>query len=335
MAKPIYAKDLVEEFLIYASKREYDFAYFTQMKVYFECLLDKLPSCNLAIKGECESLAMAAESLIRDKEIKNIYPQLKATKVDRGKYYNSFVDFVNNPYGQYCGKTKLHSIQPVMNDLERKLDYVKNYKEYQKRKLEQKEIADIYYVDAKTIRNDNREIRGGYLNAFGQTIDIEYDSDSKTIFSTPIPLFTVQNMTQVVAMLNGLKIMSEDPRYQLYAEATAISIWKQLTTSVKDRIQNELVDILHLDAEWYADLDRRALERRRDYYTERRMGEDSNDVLLYLKNGLDVDITYAVGECFRTMQKVRIIDANENGCVITGDISISYENIVSIKENGN
>lgn len=329
MSNSLYLKDAVPEFLKYAGTKAYDLNYFSQMKVYMEYLSAEAGECRLNSKKDCEDIRIAAISIL--KGTKKEYPKLKATKVDRGKFFNSFADYLMSHRRSRSG---LEKIPFVMNDLERKLDLVKHYKEYYVTdKLPAQEIAARYYVDEKTIRNDKREIKEGSLNAFGQKIDIEYDYDKKSFYSTPVPVFTVQNITQIVTVLSGLGEMYKKREYRKYALTTAITIWQQLTATVQERILKDLVSMLKLDETWYQLISKETNESSRGFYPEYYM-DDECSLLRYFKNSETVDLCYAEGDEVKEMKNVKIKDYIKGAVIVTGNVKILTENIIKITESG-
>ena len=322
-------RDAVPEFLAYAGTKTYEFNYFSQMKVFMEYLAEEAGECRLNSKKDCEDVRIAAVAIL--KGTKKEYPKLKATKVDRGKFFNSFVDYLMN-YKR--SRSKLEKIPFVMNDLERKLDLVKHYREYYVTdRLPAQEIAARYYVDEKTIRNDKRDIKEGSLNAFGQKIDIEYDYDKKSFYSTPVPIFTVQNITQIVTVLSGLGEMYQKKEYKKYALTTAITIWQQLTATVQKRILEDLVSMLKLDEAWYQLISKETNESSRGFYPEYCM-DDECSLLRFFKNSETVDLCYAEGDEVKEIKNVKIKDYAEGAVIVTGDVKIPTENIIKITESG-
>lgn len=68
------------------------------------------------------------------------------------------------------------------------------------------------------------------------TEDVDRRRGSVTFPSTVHPLFLTFNLTQIIAMLEGLKKMSEDMVYKNYAEVSAKMIWSQLSDYAKRRV---------------------------------------------------------------------------------------------------
>ena len=329
--KEILLSRAIESYLNYVLRyKNYEREYLQNMKAYFEYLNEIADgkNLNLRYKKECEALLNYAYELVVCK--KKDCPALKSTKLERAVFYNSFVDYLLDATLFKDGKTKVQKLPPVMNELERKLDYVKNYREY--KHMKQEKLARLYYVDSKTIRNDDSAIRNGYFNAFGQKIDIEYDAENKTLFSTPVPIFMVQNITQIVTILNGLGIMWQDSRYHAYAQTTAYTIWKQLTPYVKARIMDNLVEIMHLDREWYEHINRHAEQQSAKYFTEPMIAMGCHNLLMYFKNSMPVKVYYEEDRELNVICNAIITSCEETYFVLDGKLEILYEKLVSIEE---
>ena len=332
----ISIEEAVQEYQAYVRRTaDYSQKKMECFNIYFEILLkdcEKSGGIDLSKKADRESLIEIAENIVVLSKAE--CPDLKATKLERTEFFNDFVDFVSDSYAFSKKRVPLTHIQPAFGDLERKLDLVKNFRKSVKEK--QETLAKRYYVSERTIRADLQEIKDGCLNAFGQSIDIDYDIDTKELFSTPVPIFLVQNITQIVAMLNGLGVLAKDERYRSYAEASATVIWKQLTLDVKERIINDLIELLHLDREWYELLEENAQEIKMQYYTERMISSSRNNVLMFLKNDMLCDVCYSKNNEVIHLCKVKLRECEGDGFKTTAsDDKIEYCNLISIEESGN
>lgn len=331
---PILLKDAIYDYKVYKKRTLISAQESEQMNTYFDMLLNFMgngQNCDLARTEDKKELRTCAITIVMLP--KKDCGKLVVSDVQRAKFFNGFVDFVTDTSVFKRGKVRLEKIPFVMNELERKIDIVKHFREYEK--LTQEEIGDIYYVGEKTIRNDLREIREGYLNAFGQKIDIGYDFEQKNLFSTAVPLFLAQNITQIVAMLNGLGMQREDYRYSCYAEATATNIWRQLSRPVRDRIMNDLVDALHLDREWYEFLDSGETEYKAAYYHERNIATNLGNILMFFKNGMRCTVLYDQDNQTKVCENTRITDSKEEYFEVEDGTLIRYEKLIDIRETGN
>lgn len=106
--------------------------------------------------------------------------------------------------------------------------------------------------------------------------------------STAHPLFLTENLTQVIIMLKGLRIMAETPLYTSYAEASAADIWQQLSDYAKKRIHFVLSELLPDDLEWYENLEK----KNESFFSERQCSVNGNVLLDCLKNEKTFFIEY-------------------------------------------
>lgn len=331
-------KEAVMEYANYTrrSNNKFNQKKLDNFKKYFDYLLIACEECgvnDLSKKRDRELLTDEAKYLVSlgQKECEEL---ANVTKVERADFFNGFVDYVldGNVYSKK--KVPLKKIPPVLSDMERKLDLVKNFRTVVKEKKET--LYDRYYISEKTLRNDFAEIKAGSLNAFGQVVDIDYDIEKKELFSTPVPIFLVQNITQIVAILNGLGEQAKDPRYSEYATTTALLIWQQLTPEVQQRITEDLVELLHLDEEWYENLEEKSEDFKLQYYTERMVECNRGNILMYYKSGLECDVSYSKNNEVIRLKKVKITDAREDYFTTSGsDEKLEYSNLITIEETGN
>ena len=328
----------IEEYLNYVRYYESGISQkkLDNMKTYFVFFAKKLEEMgikDLTKKREYYYISEFAKKCVTMS--KSECAELKdITMSDRANFYNAFVDFVSDGKVYSKKAIKLEKIPPVLSDLERRLDIVKNFRNHMTE--DKQKLCERYYVKERTLRTDFAEIKNGCLNAFEQVVDIDYDMENKSLFSTPVPLFLVQNITQIVAVLNGLAIQAEDPRYNAYAKTTAMLIWKQLTPDVKKRIKNDLVELLHLDAEWYECLENESEDFKLKYYTERMIDCQRGNVLMLFKNGMPCDVSYFKDNEIVRLKGVRLIDTRSDYFITSNsEEKIEYCNIIAIEETGN
>lgn len=119
------------------------------------------------------------------------------------------------------------------------------------------EIAREFLVSERTIEKDLSALNNGKVRVLNQELKIEYEKRNGgniKLKSKAHPLFLVENLTQVIAILNGLLYVRKDYGYAEYAKEVAVAIWMQLSDDAKDRIQNVLVDELNLNKRWYDEI---------------------------------------------------------------------------------
>ena len=205
---------------------------------------------------------------------------------------------------KFLNKDKGMSIEKLpryYTELERRLEIIKRIH----KGCNASDISDMAYelmLDESNIHRDLRIISDGEMSVMGQRVKVEYrkqndENGEEYILSTAHPLFLVQNLEQIIALLNGLKYSYEIYGYKEYARETAVSIWMQLSDYATNRILNELPkEELKIDINWYkmiadeAEERKRKLEEEEDYIIDSFKTEEfisnlgKNKEHSYLKN---------------------------------------------------
>lgn len=195
----------------------------------------------------------------------DLIERLKATKSKKINHYiySQYIKFLNKEKGM-----SIEKLPRYYNELERKLEIIKRIH----KGCNASDISDMAYefmLDESNIYGDLRIISDGEMSVMGQRVKVEYhqqyDKNGKEyILSTAHPLFLVQNLEQIIALLNGLKYSYEIYGYKEYARETAVSIWMQLSDYATNRILNELPkEELKIDIDWYKMIADEAEERKR------------------------------------------------------------------------
>ena len=177
--------------------------------------------------------------------------------------YCQYIKFLNKEKGM-----SIEKLPRYYSELERRLEIIKRIHNGSNAS----DISDMAYellLDESNIRRDLRIINDGEMSVMGQRVKVEYHQQydkngQECILSTAHPLFLVQNLEQIIALLNGLKYSYEIYGYKEYARETAISIWMQLSDYATNRILNELPkEELKIDIDWYKMIADEAEERKR------------------------------------------------------------------------
>ncbi len=157
-----------------------------------------------------------------------------------------------------------------------------------------RDLEDLLWVSDRTIDQDLQRLYRGSddpIQVCGRPFFIP---DSERVrgqirsASTAHPLFLTENLTQVIIMLKGLRIMADNPLYTSYAEASAADIWQQLSDYAKKRIRFVLSELLPEDLSWYETLE----EKTDSFYTERRCSVNGDVWLDCMKNGKSFCVEY-------------------------------------------
>lgn len=199
--------------------------------------------------------------------------QIREDLIDRLKSMRSkkINHYIYCQYIKFLNKEKGMSVEKLpryYSELERRLEIIKRIH----KGSNASDISDMAYdllLDESNIYGDLRIINDGEMSVMGQRVKVEhhkqYDKNGQEcILSTAHPLFLVQNLEQIIALLNGLKYSYEIYGYKEYARETAVSIWMQLSDYATNRILNELPkEELKIDIDWYKMIADEAEERKR------------------------------------------------------------------------
>jgi len=242
------------------------------------------------------------------------------------RIFNNFFDFLANEHKHSEYSFTVEHLPRQMTALERQLTLAKLLHDKDTEEFSEDELAIELMVSPDTIRNDLQALRDG-INVFDQRFCLEYKRYNRRVkmTSTVHPFFLTQNLTQIVFILEGLRV--QDTRIKRgYVEDTAISIWIQLSDYARKRILDVLCDLMDLDKRWYEDIDDKARSREsRDMFSdEKHVGSDAGgrQLLMYcFKGSIPCNITYTDkdGEVVDT-GAVRISDLREDEVdVMAGD----------------
>ena len=187
------------------------------------------------------------------KESVKAYPNNKDSAID---IYKRFVAFLVRNHDVEINIT--FPPVPVSITFER-IMFIAKYLQDPKNKIA--DLSDILWVSERTVEQDIAKIRGNTddpIQVCGKKFimpDIERSRGKISMASTAHPIFLTSNLTQIIIMLKGLKKMSEDSAYKVYAHDTAKSIWSQLSDYAKNRIIFVTKNLLPDELEWYLNLE--------------------------------------------------------------------------------
>ena len=187
------------------------------------------------------------------KESIKAYPSNKDSAID---IYKRFIAFLERKYNVNIVIT--FPPVPVSITFER-IMFIAKYLQDPKNRIT--DLSDILWVSERTVEQDIAKIRGNTgdpIQVCGKKFimpDIERSRGKISMSSTAHPIFLTSNLTQIIIMLKGLKKMSEDVAYNIYAIDTAKSIWSQLSDYAKNRIIFVTKHLLPDELEWYMNLE--------------------------------------------------------------------------------
>jgi len=186
----------------------------------------------------------------------------------------------------------------ISNTFER-LMFIAKYLQDSRHKVA--DLPDKLWVSDRTIEEDLKRLRGldDPIQICGRVFkveDMERSRGSVHFPSTSHPLFLTPNLSQVLIMLKGLRVMAENPLYEEYAKCAAADIWEQLSDYAKMRIHFVLTELLPEDLSWYESLQKDTPDH---FYSEVRCSQE-NVILDCMKNGKSFCVEYAGtgGTCF-------------------------------------
>lgn len=122
-------------------------------------------------------------------------------------------------------------------------------------------LEDELWVDKRTIEKDLARLRGRTddpIQICGRKFIVEEveRQDGRLHFASTVhPFFLTFNLTQVMCMLRGLKLMCDEPALKDYAQLSALSIWQQLSEYAKKRIFFVTETLFSEDSGWYQALE--------------------------------------------------------------------------------
>ena len=185
---------------------------------------------------------------------------------------------------------------PISNTFER-LMFIAKYLQDENNRIS--DLSEKLWVSDRTIEEDMKRLRDDVdpIQVCGKKFFIsgtERRDGGIRFQSTAHPIFLAENLTQVLVMLKGLRVMAENPLYEPYALQTGREIWNQLSVYAKNRIRFVLQDLMPEDSSWYEKL----AEVNDDYYfhTETACSQIYNSgssvILDCIKNGKPFCVEY-------------------------------------------
>ena len=239
-----------------------------------------------------------SDSIRRKETGEYIRPSLRdvvcAMKRKSGEEYLIINDFF--AFLQDSCKVQITPFDRQLTTLERQLSIAKDLHDFDRaRTFDRHTVAEKYLVSDRTIDNDLAALREG-ISVMDQRLALKnfcLNYHKVTAVSTMHPLFLTQNLTQIVCMLEGLRMMKENWFMASYAETTAVSIWCQLSDYARERITGTLVYLMGLDGSWYNHISRRAeVIGDKMFYDEKEAGDRSGLFVYALKGSMPCEVCY-------------------------------------------
>ncbi|NLY45368.1 MAG: HTH domain-containing protein [Tissierella sp.] len=188
-------------------------------------------------------------------------------KAQGKEIYSNLVEYLNTNYQFNINIDELHD--EVIGSPEERCVYILRETERandsgEKRSLT--EIASKLGCTTRTLQQDVKMMTEQGFRLLGRNIKLVDDWDEVLdMKSTPHPIVMIQNISQIMVMLEGLRNMESISAYRNYARSTAVNIWNQLTEYTQDRIL-DAIELLNRDSgdiiKWYLNLKREGQEHR-------------------------------------------------------------------------
>ncbi|MBV1756483.1 MAG: hypothetical protein KMY55_01445 [Dethiosulfatibacter sp.] len=159
------------------------------------------------------------------------------------------------------------------------------------------EIAAKLGCSRRSLEKDVQQITEQGFKLLGLSIELVDENNSVLkMESTPHPIIMMQNITQIMVMLEGLRAMERINAYHNYAQHTAITIWNQLTEYTQNSILDALERINEESDElmkWYLNLERDSKHHQK-FLSEMKNSEGnfSSQIMYLTKNQKYFNLTY-------------------------------------------
>lgn len=205
------------------------------------------------------------------------YTSSKSTAIDLIQSFTAFIAENKGPKFEVQ-----YPAIPIDSTFER-LMFITKY--LQDPQSEIKDLEDELWQSERTIADDLKKLRGrdnDPISVCGRKFivdDCERKNGHMSFASNVHPMFLTNNLTEVIAMLKGLKHMCEEPTMKPYALNVAGNIWVQLSDRAKNRIVYVLTELIPDDVEWYTSLEDKGSYA---FSSERLISSVSRDCLMYV-----------------------------------------------------
>lgn len=220
-------------------------------------------------------------------------------KVFAKDFYSDLADFLNQKYGFSIDVDFLNDIL-IGSPEERALYLLRETERMKTHGISSSltEIAAELGCSRRSLEKDVQKITEQGFRLLGLNIQLVDDRNSVLkMESTPHPIIMMQNITQIMVMLEGLRAMASIKAYSNYAQHTAITIWNQLTEYTQNSILDALEKINEESDElmkWYLDL-RRESNYHQKFLSEMQNSEGniSSQIMYIWKNQKSFNLSYA------------------------------------------
>ncbi len=217
------------------------------------------------------------------------YTSSKRSAID---IFRIFLDFLKKEYN-FSGKVTFPEID-ISSSFERQMHLAKVL---QNSEESVESMSEKLWVSVRTLEEDIGRLRGKSIDPIqvcGKPFivkELERSGGRFNFASTVHPFFLTFNLTQVVATLKGLKIMSMEPAMKHYAIGSAAAIWQQLSEYAKERILFVMTEIMPDEITWYRNLEEEEKEMFQTEY-QFRSSEGTGVLMDCMKNEKSCHVEY-------------------------------------------
>lgn len=181
------------------------------------------------------------------------------------------------------------------NQIERQIHLIKFFHPDENHSLGDAE-NELWMYNKEKLIDDINDISYGNLSFLGNRIKLNYDrnNDEISCSSTGHPIIMVENLTQIIVQLEGLRMMAKGPMKE-YAIATIRTILNQLSDYALERIEYVLDNLVGVDSSFYFDI----IDGEEDLFFDENKCSSIKGVgaaLSFLKNNKNFYIAYKQGD---------------------------------------
>jgi DNA-binding Lrp family transcriptional regulator len=218
-------------------------------------------------------------------------------RVSGKKVYKELTSMLNTDYGFKIDIGSLDDI--VIGTSEERCVYLLRQTERQNGNGEIKTLRDIsdeLGCSTRALQKDVKKMTEQGFKLMG--LNIKLVSENQNVLqmgSTPHPVILMQNISQLVVMLEGLRAMTKIKAYENSANSTAADVWNQLTEYTRKNILDaiEKLDTNAATMNWYDSIDKEGKYHSRFLTEIENCNADPISQLMYLmKNGKQFNLTY-------------------------------------------
>lgn len=222
-------------------------------------------------------------------------------KVLGKEIYNEMANYLNENYCFNIDLTRVN--ETIIGTPEERCMYLLRQTEREYYRGERKnltEISEELGCSRRALEKDIKKMTEQGFKLLGMNIKlVDEDKNILKMESTPHMVILMQNISQLLVLLEGLRAMEKVRAFNGYARNTACSIWNQLTEYTREKILDALEKLIEegQDITWYFELDKESKEYSRFQTEVESCGGDPCSHLMHIgKNERLCNITYTDNE---------------------------------------